>query len=211
MEKKDERRLLEIGAVVATGLMKYVFMDWLDFRAYYIGSACLFWVIYIFKRYQTDKHILRHWGFRKEYFKRVFLFLLPFAFAITVAIIWYGIAYNSSVFNWHVIPVFMFYPAWGIIQQFLMIALVAGNLQAIAVVKLTEPQIILLTSVLFGLVHYPSWPLMIFAFMMEYLFVSTYFRWRNLWPLGLYHGWVGSLLLFFVLGIGTRRYFLLLL
>ena len=196
----DKRRWLEIVAVVVTGLMKYVFMDWLELRVFYIGVACLFWMVYIYKRYQGNKLILKHWGFRKDYFKQAFLFLMPFALAIIAAIIWYGISYKATFLNWHAIPVFMFYPAWGIIQQFLMLALIAGNLQAMIAVKLSKSQIILLTSALFALVHYPSLPLMIFAFLMELLFTSTYFRLRNLWPLGLYHGWIGSLFLFFVLG-----------
>jgi uncharacterized protein len=196
----EKRQWLEIGAVILTGLMKYVFMDWLELRIFYIGVACLFWTIYIYKSYQDNKLILQHWGFRKDYFKNVFLFLMPFALVIIAAILWYGISIKKITLNWHLIPVFVFYPLWGIIQQFLIMALVAGNLQSLSAVKLRKYQIILLISVLFALVHYPSLPLMLFVFLMEFLFTSAYFRWRNLWPLGLYHGWVASLLLFFVLG-----------
>ena len=198
--ESDKRRWLEIAAVVLTGLMKYIFMDWLELRIFYIGVACLFWTFYIFKMYRVNKLILQHWGFRKDYFKNAFLFLTPFAMAIIAAIVWYGISNKTMILNWHLIPVFVFYPLWGIIQQFLIIALVAGNLQSLTAVKIRKFQIILLISVLFALVHYPSLPLMLFVFLMELLFTSAYFRWRNLWPLGLYHGWVASLLLFFVLG-----------
>jgi uncharacterized protein len=195
----DKRRWLEILAVVLTGLMKYIFMDWLELRIFYIGVACLFWTIYIYKRYKENNLILKHWGFRKDHFKQEFLYLIPFVLIIIAAIIWYGISNKINFLNWHIIPVFIFYPLWGTIQQFLIIALVAGNLQSISAVKFKEYQIILLISVLFALVHYPSLPLMLFVFLMELLFTAAYFRWRNLWPLGLYHGWVASLLLFFVL------------
>jgi len=195
-----KRQRLEIGAVILTGSMKYVFMDWLELRIFYIGVACLFWTIYIYKSYQDNKLILQYWGFRKDYFRNVFLFLMPFALVIIAAILWYGISIKTITLNWHLIPVFIFYPLWGIIQQFLIMALVAGNLQSLSAVKLRKYQIILLISVLFAMVHYPSLPLMLFVFLMELLFTSAYFRWRNLWPLGLYHGWVASLLLFFVLG-----------
>jgi hypothetical protein len=198
--RTDRRRWLEISAVVLTGLMKYVFTDWLELRVFYIVSACLFWTLYIYRRYRRDKLILQQWGFRKDHFKQAFLFLLPFSLAIIAAIVWYGISFNTNFLNWHVIPIILFYPVWGIIQQFLMTALVAGNLWSISRVKLNNPQIIILTSGLFAVVHYPSLLLMVFTFFMELLFTSAYFRWRNLWPLGLFHGWVGSLLLFFVLG-----------
>lgn len=199
-KENDKRRWLEITAVLATGLFKYVLMDWLNFRAFYIAVVCIFWSVYIYKRYRTDKFVLQQWGFRKNNFRQSFLFLLPFALVMVAAIIWYGISYNVIFLNWHLIPVFLFYPAWGIIQQFLIAALVAGNLQAIQKVKLRKSQIFLLTSLVFAWVHYPSLPLMVFTFFMELVFLLAYFKWRNLWALGLYHGWVASLLLFFVLG-----------
>ncbi len=196
----DRKRWLEILAVVITGLMKYILMDWLELRVFYIGAACLFWTGFILNRYRGDHTILRRWGFRKDEFKPAFLFLLPFALLIATAIIWYGAVSNVSFLNWHVIPIFIFYPAWGIIQQFMMIALVAGNLRAMSGFNLKNYQLILLTSLLFAIVHYPSLPLMGFAFFMEAGFVSVYLKWKNLWPLALYHGWIGSLLLYFVMG-----------
>jgi uncharacterized protein len=198
--ESNRKRWIDILAVVITGSMKYILMDWLDLRVFYIGAACLFWSVFIFKRYREDKSILRRWGFRKDHFKPAFLFLLPFALGITAAIIWYGIAYNATFLNWHVIPIFIFYPAWGVIQQFMMIALIAGNLRRISGLNLKDYQVTVLTSLLFALVHYPSLPLMVFAFIMEVGFISVYIRWKNIWPLGLYHGWIASLLLFFVMG-----------
>lgn len=196
----NKQRSFEIAAVVATGLLKYVLMDWLNLRAFYIGAACFFWPVYIYKRYLKNNQILQHWGFRTNFFKQSFLFLAPFALLMTAVIVWYGLTYNAVFLNWHIIPVFIFYPAWGFIQQFLMLSLIAGNLQSMHIIKLNKTQIILLTSSLFAMVHYPSLPLMVFAFSMELVFAFAYFKWKNLWTLGLYHGWVASLLLFFVLG-----------
>ncbi len=200
MTNSDRRKWLEILAVIITGALKYVLVDWLGLRVYYIAAACLFWVYYILKRRKENKDILRIWGFRKENFNRVFLFLLPFSLTAIGGILWYGISFHSNFLNWHVIPVLFLYPLWGCIQQFLMTALIAGNLKSLEVLNLKSYQVVLLTSLLFALVHYPYLPLMIFAFFMEVLFTSTYFKWRNLWPLGLYHGWLGSLFLFFVMG-----------
>ncbi|MCK3684932.1 CPBP family intramembrane glutamic endopeptidase [Maribellus sp. YY47] len=196
----DKQRGFEIAAVVATGLLKHVFMDWLNLRAFYIGVACIFWSVYIYKRYRKNRQILQHWGFRRNNFKQSFLFLTPFALLMSAAIVWYGLTHNAVFLNWHVIPVFIFYPVWGLIQQFLMLSLIAGNLVSISTIKRSKTQIILLTSALFALVHYPSLPLMVFAFLMELVFAFAFFKWRNLWALALYHGWVASLLLFFVLG-----------
>ncbi|MGM0531766.1 MAG: CPBP family glutamic-type intramembrane protease [Bacteroidota bacterium] len=196
----DKIRWLEILAVAITGAMKFILMDWLEMRGLYIGAACLFWMLFIAKRYKENNEVLRDWGFRKNHFKKTFLFILPFAGVLVAGIIWYGISFNARFLNWHVIPVLLLYPAWGMIQQFMMIGIIAGNLQKIDSLNLDIPQIVLLISLLFALIHYPSVPIMAFAFFMELLFASVYFKWRNLWPLGLYHGWLGSLFLFFVLG-----------
>lgn len=175
-------------------------MDWLNFRAFYIAAACIFWSVYIYKRYRENKSILQNWGFRKDHFKQTFLFLLPFALVMVVAITWYGISSRVFFLNWHIIPVFIFYPAWGIIQQFLIASLVARNLEKIKTINLSKIQIFLSTSIVFAWVHFPSLPLMIFTFFMELVFLFAYFKWKNLWVLGLYHGWIAGLLLFIALG-----------
>lgn len=200
MTQTDRRKWFEIYAVVLTGALKYVLMDWLEWRLFYIAGACLFWFFYIVNRYRADPEILRRWGFRKDFFWPAFLFILPYAIAIIAAIVWYGITYNATFLNWHVVPIFLLYPAWGVIQQFLMIAIIAGNLWTISTVSLSKSRIILVISVLFSIAHLPDLPLVVFTFFMELLFLIAYFRYRNLWPLGLYHGWIGSLLLFFVMG-----------
>ena len=200
MTVSDRRRGLEILAVAITGALKYFLMDWLELRGLYIGVACLFWAAFILNRYRQHKDILKDWGLRKVDFKPAFAFLLPYALVLTAAIILYGLSTNATFLNWHVIPIFIGYPAWGLIQQFLMVSLVAGNLRSISKLHLKDRHIIVLTSLLFALVHYPSLPLMAFAFVMEVGFVFAYFKWKNIWPLGLYHGWIATMLLYFVMG-----------
>jgi uncharacterized protein len=196
----DKWRWIETGAVVLMGALKYVFMNWLELRVFYIVAACLFWIAFIYFRYRNNRLILNYWGFRRKNFKKAFLFILPFALAVVAGVAWYGIKYNAAFLNRHILPIILVYPLWGVIQQFLILALIAGNLYAIQSVRLTKLQVILFVSVIFSLVHYPSFPLVVFTFFMELLFGLAYFRWRNLWPLGLFHGWIASLVLFFVLG-----------
>ena len=198
MKAINKERRIEILAVVATGLLKFVLMDWLELRAVYITAACVFWFVFIYRRQRIFPNILRRWGFQRAYFKPSFLFLLPFALIAIMIILIYGLWFNNGLFNWHIIPVFLLYPVWGIFQQFMIAGLIAGNLRSLSDVHITENQIVLLTSLLFGLVHYPSIPLMFYAFTMEILFLKIYFRWTNLWSLGLFHGWVSGLFIFLV-------------
>lgn len=195
----ERNKPFEILAVLSTGLLKFILMDWFNLRFLYIGITCLFWISYVYKRYQSDHMILKSWGFQKDHFRQSFFFLFPFAAFSCTGIILYGLHHHADILNWHVIPVLLLYPVWGVFQQFIMIGLIAGNLKELRNIKFKNYQIILLTSFLFSLVHYPSVFLMIFTFFMELVFISTYLKWRNLWSLGLYHGVIACLLLFYVL------------
>lgn len=179
--------------------MKFVFMDWLDFRTFYIVAACAFWFLFIIRKYKNNPSVLKRWGFKKQNLRQSLLFLLPFGAVVLAGIIFYGIKVNATFLNWHIIPIFLLYPAWGIIQQFIVLGLVAGNLRSLKNTRIMDWQVMFITSLLFALVHCNSTPLVIYTFVMEVIFVITYFKWRNLWALGLFHGWVSSFFLFFVL------------
>jgi uncharacterized protein len=195
----DKGRWLEIFAVIITGLLKFVLIDWLNLRAFYIGIICLFWITYIYLKYKSNPKSLVHWGIRKQGFKQSFLFILPIAVISTTGIVAYGYLSGAYILNWHILPILILYPLWGLIQQFVMIGLIAGNLKAMNKTRFKNYQIILLTSLLFSLVHYPIGFLMIFTFIMELIFLFVFFRWKNIWPLGLYHGWIATLLLYYVM------------
>jgi membrane protease YdiL (CAAX protease family) len=55
-------------------------------------------------------------------------------------------------------------------------------------------------SILFSLIHFPDPFLMAFTFFMEFIFLMVFNKFRNLWALGLTHGWVATFLLYFVQG-----------
>jgi uncharacterized membrane protein (DUF485 family) len=40
---------------------------------------------------------------------------------------------------------------------------------------------------------------MAFTFAMEVIFLTVYFKWRNLWAIGLAHGWIATFLIYYVL------------
>jgi hypothetical protein len=106
---------------------------------------------------------------------------------------------GSGIFSIHIIPVLLLYPAWGIIQQFMLVCIIARNLQDITYLSNHKIPVILLVSMFFSLVHYPYIILMAFTLLMEIIFLLVYDRWRNLWAIGLMHGWAATFLLYFVL------------
>lgn len=198
-ERSEITRWREILAVVVTGALKFVLMDALHLRALYIVSACLFWLIFIYRKYKHNPQILHQWGFRRKNLKKTMLLLLPFAAVAIAGMLVYGTRVEANFLNWHFLPILLFYPVWGLFQQFIMAALLAGNLQSLRSLKLSKAKVLFITALLFALVHLPSIPLMIYVLIMQILFLWVYFRWRNLWPLGLYHGWVSSFFLYFVM------------
>ena len=54
--------------------------------------------------------------------------------------------------------------------------------------------------VLFAFIHFPNGLLMLATGLMAGLFIPCYLRDRYLWPLGLYHGWLGTFFYLWVLG-----------
>lgn len=190
----------EILLVALTGLLKFLFMDWLNFRFFYITAASLFWAIHVYRKHKKYPGILKFWGFTASNLKTAFLLLLPFGTIASLAIVLYGLYNQASFFNWRVLPVLLLYPIWGMIQQFMIAGLIGGSMRALKDVQAKDFQIILITSLIFALVHYPSLPLMAYVFIMELIFLKIYFIRPNLWVLGFYHGIVSTLFIYFVLG-----------
>jgi membrane protease YdiL (CAAX protease family) len=86
---------------------------------------------------------------------------------------------------------------WGLVQQFLVQAMVARNLLAWTTRRSVAT---LVAAALFAAVHWPDGVLMGATCLLGLAFTPMYLAFRNLWPLGLYHGWLGALTYFWVLG-----------
>ena len=101
--------------------------------------------------------------------------------------------------TWHIIPILISYRIWGTIQQFLLIALLAGNLSDLNISKLSKPIIILIAALMFAGVHYPFWWLIIATFILAIFYGYVYLKERNVYVLGLFHGWLGGLFYYTVM------------
>jgi uncharacterized protein len=198
-DRQIQFQAIELYAVGLSVLLKFIMMDWLGMRAFYITGTCLFWLGYVFYRYRKDNSILKLWGFKREYLLKSLYALLPFLGIIAVFSLLYGLYSGTRILNIHILPVLLLYPAWGIIQQFMLACIIARNLQFSAYFSRHTIQLIILVSLLFSVIHYPYLKLMGFALLMEIIFLFVYDRWRNLWALGLMHGWAATLVLFYFL------------
>ena len=174
-------------------------MDYLEWRFPFVVGASLFWVGYILYRWKVTPAIFKDWGFRKDNFKEVLKMVLPFGIIAIVTMIVIGSIQGTINPTWHIIPILISYPIWGTIQQFLLIALLAGNLNDLNIPKLSKPIIIVLSAIMFAGVHYPFWWLIFATFILAIFYGYIYLKKRNVYVLGLFHGWLGGLFYYTVM------------
>ena len=198
--KYTNQQQFAILAVFLTAVLKFIFMDWLNWSVFYICGIVLFWMAYILYRVKSNRETLILWGFKKEHFKQSLLYLAPLMFITGIVSVLYSSMNESLSFSRYFILVLLLYPLWGLIQQFMMLGIISQNLASAAEGKMNRYLIVFLVSALFSMVHYPSFFLMIFTFFLEVVFVTVYLKWRNLWAIGIAHGWVGTFILYYVLG-----------
>lgn len=195
----DKIRILEIIAVIFTAIGKFIFMNFLDWRIQYVVFAIIGWSLYVFYRYKQEKNILKYWGFRTDNFKSTAKLMLPFAVISIISFIVIGYYQNTLNLTWHVLPLLITYPLWGSVQQFITIALIAGNLNDLNKRRLNKYLIIFITAILFSIVHYPSVWLMFGTFLLALFYGYVYLKKKNIYAMGLFHGWLGALFYYTVI------------
>ena len=196
----DRRRGMEITAVLLTAGGKFIFMDWLRWKLPFILIAIIAWTAYVFLRRKQRPDITRYWGFRADNFKDAMKMLLPFGIVSISVFFILGFYLDSIIITWHIFPILLLYPIWGTIQQFLVIGIVAGNLKDLRQARLSNTVIIIVTALLFGMIHYPFYWLMFGTFILALFYGYIYLRIRNLYVLGLFHGWLGGVFFYTVVG-----------
>lgn len=189
----DKQRILEILAVVITAIGKFIFMDYLNWRLPYVVFAVISWTLYVIYRRKQSKEILKYWGFRTDNFKEAIKLMLPFGIVSVIAFFIVGYYQGTINYTWHILPLLITYPIWGTIQQFLTIGLIAGNLKDLKHKKLNKFLIIIITAVLFSVVHYPSNWLMLGTFILALFYGYVYLKIKNVYAMGIFHGWLGAL------------------
>ena len=107
---------------------------------------------------------------------------------------------GTLTLHWHMLPLLALYPVWGLVQQFLIQALVVGNLHDGVPALRSAWKLAPIGAALFSAAHWPDLTLMAATFLLGLAFTPLYLRVRNLWPLGVYHGWLGVLAYYWVLG-----------
>ncbi|HZJ74190.1 MAG TPA: CPBP family glutamic-type intramembrane protease [Perlabentimonas sp.] len=203
MNQNNKIRWFEISAVALTGICKFLLVNIFDLQQLFIAASILFWGIYIIYRKKRNKDILQYWGFTQTNFLKTFKMVGIFALILIGLFTANAIFKQYQLLDIHLLYVLLLYPIWGLIQQFMMMSLVLGNLIDMSSKKVPEFVYALIVSILFSAVHFPSIILMIITFALALYYSQVFLRYRNLYPLGLFHGWIASFFYYYVLNFDS--------
>ena len=188
MKYRLRQELFELAAVLVTVILYFIFFEVLQQKLLFIAIAAAFWIGHVVRRARRERGLLRAWGFRSDNLREAFVaatiaFVLGLGL-IVLAALWLG----NRLWSPYLPFVLALYPLWGLMQQFLLQALVARNLDRFV----SRPLAVLIASLLFGAIHLPDPGLAGLTFALALIFVPLYLRRPNLLPLGLYHGWLAA-------------------
>lgn len=188
-------RWFEVAAVVATGLL-FLLCRSQNVQGVFVVVAGSFWIAFVGYRARRDPIVVRTWGFRLDTFWPAFQAVTAFSLPVAGVMALVGASRGTLRFPPHAWILMALYPVWGVVQQFLVQALLVRNLEG----SLPTARLLVVGSCLFAIVHVPETPLMVATFGLGLVYIPLYLRHRNLWPLGLYHGWLGTFFYLWVLG-----------
>ncbi|RPH47097.1 MAG: hypothetical protein EHM91_06485 [Planctomycetota bacterium] len=196
-ETSRRRALGEILAVLLTGGLFLVFENLLHLKLQFLVPCVVAWTAYLGVRVGRDRAVAAEWGLRLDNLKSA----APPILAVFAA----GVA---ALYAWHVafggrpVPrdawiLFLLYPIWSLIQQFVLQALLAANLERLG---LARAAVVPVAALLFGAVHLPDWRLAALCAISGTAWTTIYLRRRHLPLLALSHAWLGALAYYWVLG-----------
>jgi hypothetical protein len=187
----------EIGAVLLTGALFLVFENILHLKLQFLIPCIAAWTLYLGVRMAKDRTAAAEWGLRVDNLKSaappilgVFAVGVAALFALRLAIGGRPVPRDAWV-------LFLLYPVWSLIQQFVLQALLAANLERLGVARAV---IVPVAALLFGAAHMPDWPLAALCASAGVAWTAIYLSRRHLPLLALSHAWLGTLAYYWVLG-----------
>jgi hypothetical protein len=186
-----------VVAVVVTGVLHLACKP-LGLQGFYIVAAATSWLGFVVVTARRRPAVFREWGFRRDnlwpaLLASVAVFLPVLMLMVAVALFRGTLVVSSSL-----LIMLVLYPAWGLIQQFLVQALLVTNLEK-GPLRDHRVALVCVGGALFSLVHLGNVLLVSGTALIGAAFVVLYLRFRNLWPLGLFHGWLATLFYLWIL------------
>jgi len=202
--KDRSRDLIEVCIFLCLLAIYVIFRKELSGRIFFIGpvvlGVCLYVAFCTFRR----SNFLEETGLNLDSIvpsaKLTLIYSLPFTLGIFLL---YPFTDNPRP-PMHFYLLFLLYPIWGIIQQFMFQSFLQARLLRLGCGKAS----ILIAAVVFAFAHWPSKKLVPAAFLAGLFFSFTFFKHRNIIPIGIAHGILGALFYQFILGKDVLKKFL---
>ena len=182
------RAWLEMGAVALTGVGHLAFSAH-DASGVFIPIAAGGWGGYVGYRAATEPGFLGDLGLTGRNLGPAFRDASLLAAGALAGMAAVGAAQGTLDLDTDVLPLFVLYPSWGVVQQTLVQGFVTRHL---ADAGLSPWAVTPLSAVAFGAVHLPNWKLTAATTVLGAAYAPLYLRHRNVWPLGFYHGVLGA-------------------
>ena len=202
MEANERRRrCLETVFVLATGAVNVAPTDRLFSQGVFVLVALCAWTSYSFLRWRassTRAEVLTSWGLGRGDLAASWRATSIFGLVALACIAGIGAARGTLTLHWHMLPLVCLYPIWGLVQQYLVQVLLVDNLVAL---RCPLALVMGAAALLFGAAHLPNVELSLATALLGLVFALIWLRWRNLWPLALWHGWLGVAFYFWALGV----------
>lgn len=186
-----------IGAALTA--LGHIFSTAFGFSGPFVVGACVLWIAFLTWRAMREPRWLREWGLRFDGLAEAARVPLVFFLGATVALAIYAVLNGTLYFPLHAIFCFALYPIWGLVQQVLVLGVVVGNLEKFAYFRSRRVLLILLGAAIFGAVHLPEGVLVVGTTLLALLYVPHFLRYRSAIPLGVVHGWLGTIFYLWVL------------
>jgi uncharacterized protein len=179
----------ELLAVLASAALHFVATTWLHLYGVDVVVLGTGWLAYVVHRARTPG-VLARWGLTRANLgpcARAAAVALATGAAAIAAI---GLARGTFVLDLALVPLLLAYPLWGWIQQLLVLGIVVRGLEDLGCARAA---LVPIGAVGFAAVHVPDWPLCAATLTLGVVCCALFLRYRNLWPLGVLHGWLGAL------------------
>jgi len=190
------RALGELGAMLATCGLFLVFENILHLKLQFLIPCSAAWSVYVVRRMIRHPALASEWGLRFDNLKAAAPSLLGFFAAGVAALFAWHLAVGGRAMPRMAWVLFLIYPVWSFLQQFVLQVVVATNLEKLGLARVA---VVPIAATLFGLAHSPDWPLAALCAVAGLAWTSIYLRRRHLPLLALTHAWLGSLAYYWVL------------
>lgn len=192
--------LMEVASVVCTVLITAWVIVPLRLDNWRLESLPgILALLLILNSHRLRGEVFSDLGFGAAHFFQAWRLLILPMIAATALVLLIGRALGSLHFTTHFWASFAGRAAWGLIQQYVLQAFIFRRLRSAltndsATGTGSAPRLaILVTALLFALVHAPNGPLMALTFVSALLWTWVYSRAPNLWALALSHGLLSAM------------------